>query len=640
MNIGAPGRRAWGLRAAIAVGLSLTAAASVSAAEEPASEGARPGAARPRGASSPRAGARGAPVVLVVGSLPPGIDEAELRALLSRELGAPVLEAAALAQDARGTLHIDAHGGEVTARFEEAGGAVTQRTVRLPAGRARARSTLVALSGNVARDEAAELRAELLRRAGRRHRRDSAELPEYAERAAADSEAHSEDSDAETPGPPSGSRDLRAPPDAAGIEAPAPAGADPRARRPAAARRPQIVCNPDDGRPTFGAGADFVPMLGSSLVSPDAVLGASLNVLGGVSGGVRGAQVGSLFNLVRGAVCGVEIGGVVNVTRGVAGAQLGGVANVTGDVAGAQLGGVVNVARDVAGAQLGGVVNVARGVAGAQLGGVANVTGDVAGAQLGGVINVGRDARGLRIGGVLNVGRDVVGVQLGGVVSAARDVRGLWISGVANVGRDVAGAQIGGVVNVARDVRGLQIGTVNVAGRVRGVQIGAVNVAEESDVSIGALSIVRNGRSHLAAWGGETGLFTAAFKHGGRHFHNYYGAGILPFGERPRVGFTFGMGGHFPLSSRVFIDVDALVTSLHRTDEFAQSATLLAQLRPMVGVRIFEGLALALGPSLNASFAGSEDAANLSALGSLPLSSGSQLFARAWPGASVAVQVF
>lgn len=102
----------------------------------------------------------------------------------------------------------------------------------------------------------------------------------------------------------------------------------------------------------------------------------SLNIIGGHTAGVNGAEVGGvfninqrdvryfqvagLFNLVGGQVKGVQVAGISNIVAGdVSGVQVGGVNNRAGDVSGMQLSGVFNVAKDVRGVQLAGLVNVA-----------------------------------------------------------------------------------------------------------------------------------------------------------------------------------------------------------------------------------------------------------------------------------------
>ena len=552
-------------------------------------------------------------IVLVAGSLPWGVDIEELRSRLAKELGAPIRDAAPDDRSPRGTLFLEADDTEVTARFEGSDGNITQRTIPLPKEPGRALDTITLVSGNVARDEAAELRALLARRRGT--------SPDMAPAPHGRSGRSTRPDD--TTGPDeSASRAPASPrPDSHRSPERSPDGSGPPEREAGRARRP--LCSVAGDRATFFAGADLVPMLGTSLADHGALLHASLNVVAGLAGGIQGVQIGSAVNVVTGPVCGLQIGGAANITLG--------------DANGVQIAGAVSTARTLRGVQIAGAMNLTRTARGVQIGGAVNLAQHLTGVQISGALNVARGLEGVQIGAIDTSLGDASGAQIG-VVDFARDVRGFQL-GVVDVARDVRGFQLG-VVDVARDVRGLQLGVVNVARRVEGPQIGVVNVADDSDFSLGVVSIVRKGRSHVDVWGAETGLLMAAFKHGGRHFHNFYGAGIRPLDGETRVAFTVGLGGHFPLSSRFFLDVDGLVYSIHSTEDFSARPALLAQLRPMVGLRLTEGLALAAGPSYNISVADSADAATLSAIGSSLLHSGTGVFVRGWPGLSVGVQAF
>ena len=148
-------------------------------------------------------------------------------------------------------------------------------------------------------------------------------------------------------------------------------------------------------------------------------------------------------------------------------------------------------------------------------------------------------------------------------------------------------------------VSGAQIGLLNIAGgRVSGTQIGLINVATASTFSLGLINIFRDGRLHLDVWGQESGLLMAGIKHGSGHFHNIYGAGVLPFGNHARFAAAFGIGAHLPLSERLFLDLDVLNHGLF--DPASIDATVnLAQARAVLGARLVRRLAVYGGPSYN-----------------------------------------
>jgi RNA polymerase sigma factor (sigma-70 family) len=517
-----------------------------------------------------------APILLVIGILPWGVDADVLRARLASELGAEMVDAAPPGRSLRGKLALETTpAGQITARFEGSDGQVTQRTIALPTEPDRALDTIVLLAGNVARDEAAELRAELARGAA-----EGGTRPEGARNRAPSPPASSEPAPSAASTAPSRAK-------------PAPPRAAPAQLPPAHRSSPQ--CAAAEGQRSLAFGADLVPMLGTSLVARRAVRNVSFNLVGGLAGGLDGVEIGSAFNIVTGSACGLQIAGAVNVAWEQAhSVQIAGAVNVAWEQAhGAQIAGAVNLGGAVRGAQIAGGANVATTLYGAQIGPINLSTGETSGAPI----------------------------------------------GVIDLGRDLHGAQIG-VIDVAEDVHGLQLGVVNVAKRVRGAQLGVVNVADDSDFSLGVVSIVRRGRLHVDVWGAETGLLMAAVKHGGRSFHNFYGAGIRLEGGKPRVAFALGLGGHVPLSRRFFLDIDGLAYNIHETANFAGSNATLAQLRAVLGWRLARGFAVIAGPSYNVIVAERAEDASISALGSSLFHTEPGLFVRGWPGIALGVQAF
>jgi hypothetical protein len=307
-------------------------------------------------------------------------------------------------------------------------------------------------------------------------------------------------------------------------------------------------------------------------------------------------------------------------------------------VRGIQISGAVNVAEETTGSQITGGLNLAERISGLQIAGGLNLTKKVTGLQIAGGLNLTKEASALEIAGGLNLTEGLVGAQLAPLNLSLGDVSGVQI-GAIDFGRDLRGAQLG-AVNIASAVDGAQLGAVNVGRRVRGAQVGVINVAEDSDFSLGLVSIVRRGRLHLDVWGAETGMLTAALQHGGRYFHNFYGVGIRPLDGQTRLSFTLGFGGHIPVGQTFFVDLDTLASSVHRTDDFAGRTALLAQVRAMVGARVTRGLALLIGPSYNVGIAGLPEDASLSALGGTALHQGPGLSVNAWPGVTFGAQAF
>lgn len=115
----------------------------------------------------------------------------------------------------------------------------------------------------------------------------------------------------------------------------------------------------------------------------------SLNLLGGVNGGIDGLELGGLFNITKQNMKGVQMGGVFN--------------SVGGSVRGVQVAGVVNHSRKYGGIQLGGLLNYAGGASEAQVGGLMNYSKDFAKVQIAGLMNYSLQAS-IQIS-VLNIAR-------------------------------------------------------------------------------------------------------------------------------------------------------------------------------------------------------------------------------------------
>ena len=257
----------------------------------------------------------------------------------------------------------------------------------------------------------------------------------------------------------------------------------------------------EDQPATIPFGLDLLPYVGTSSATRwrPSPRRASLNLIGGLSGGTRGLEIGGALNLNQGPMTGMQIGGVVNP--------------VDGEVLGVQIGGALNL--------------VSQGVKGLQIGGAANlVAGDMSGIQVGGAANVvGGDVSGLQIGGAANlVSGHVKGVQLGAMNMA---------------GPRLSGSQIG-ALNLGQEVKGLQIGAINIAsGRVKGLQIGAINISQRASTSIGAINIFTDGWTQLEAWTQDGSQLLAGVRHGGDVFYSTYHLGVVPFGD---TGLTYGVG--------------------------------------------------------------------------------------------------
>jgi hypothetical protein len=348
---------------------------------------------------------------------------------------------------------------------------------------------------------------------------------------------------------------------------------------------------------TFGQAA-FVSPLGVFWDSEERAFNLDFSVLFGRSGGLRGLGIHGVGSLVHGDHDGLSISGVWAYRAGALhGVSLAGLVHASSSprVDGLEIGGVANL--DVFGDQR-------TAVRGMQIAGVVNAAGDVGGAQLGGVVNVAGDLRGVQIGGVSNVARDGGGLQLAGVTN--------------HVG-DFAGVQLSGGVNTARDVKGLQLGLVNVARRVEGAQIGLVNVAEENEgTAVGLVNAAGNGDIQVATWAGITSVSNIGLKMRVGPLFIQPGAGFHPIDGKSMSG-QVAVGGHIPIDP-VFVEiVTGYAYELPLENEDGTSATdqeghHQARLLAQVGIQLNEYIGFFGGAGVHADFTQSlaEDEADLS----------------------------
>jgi hypothetical protein len=347
--------------------------------------------------------------------------------------------------------------------------------------------------------------------------------------------------------------------------------------------------------------ADFAPYVGTSSSSSgrQAVRNFSFNLVGGYAAGVRGFELGSVLNLEQGCVDGVQIAGVANALGG-----------------------------SMTGLHVSGAANLVRGeVRGVQIAGAANVSGEMSSAlQISGAANV--------------VGADATGVQIAGGANVASGwARGLQLSGGANIAAaGLRGVQIAGALNFGGgDTGGLQLAPVNVSsGVVSGAQIGVVNIAEKSDLSLGVVSINTRGRTQVEGWSAlESGIFAAAVKHGGNHWHGLYGLGTRT--ADPELTLVLGLGGDAPITERLYLGADVVGYWAPHFRESSEHASLI-QPRAYLGFRVLKPLSVFAGASYNV-FLASRRAENWAPDYAVRAETSGEPYVRLWPGAIVGVRL-
>jgi hypothetical protein len=339
--------------------------------------------------------------------------------------------------------------------------------------------------------------------------------------------------------------------------------------------RPELSpCAPRTPNIVTPIGADVAPYVGtSSFEKAGTVRHVSLEFVGGHHAGVRGLQFAPLLSWGGETVCGVQFGGLgVHTSGSVTGV---GFAGLLGYHGGSLLG--------VSFAGLGGwIEGPTTGVAAAGLG---VRTEDVTGLASAGFMTVSRHVEGAQITGAINWADSITGVQAAGLGAfTARQMKGVQLA----------------ALSFASEVSGAQLGVLNIGGYVKGVQLGVVNFARTSDASIGVLSFVTEGRTHLDAWAASDATASVAVQHGSRLVHNYYGGTVSFAGDAGvAVGPLLGIGVHLP-AAPLFVDIDVIAHVLFDPQDSSSEPQSLNQARVTVGLQIAPGFAAYVGPTFNA----------------------------------------
>jgi hypothetical protein len=430
-----------------------------------------------------------------------------------------------------------------------------QRTITIGSDTTQWPLVLTLLAGNVVRDEAQDVLAEL----PSRELRPPPEADELGDIPPAPEEP---------------------PPPPLPVIVPAPPSSRPVLPSPVAPMAPEPP------RPHRWLGLGFVPGLSTDLTQIGSVRHfLSLNVLVGVSGGSSGLALSGIADVQRGLAAGFQVGGIAAIARQVAGTQVAGIAAVAGDVDGVQVAGTAAVADRVDGFQIAGIAAASRSSADNQVGGIVAVARGRTAIQVGGIAAVAGGDSSVQVGGIASVARGSAGIQVGGIAAAARDAT-LQVGGIANAARGTANIQVAGIVNVAQRVRGLQLAPINVAREVDGIQFGVINVGGSRDgFSFGLINIVPGGRYDLEAALDSSRMGTVLFRHGGRRWHNVYGVGGHPIddtgltrGSDDLWMYGLGFGPSLELDSTV-IDLELMGWQINQGASHETDISILGQLR-------------------------------------------------------------
>jgi|GEM_PF-233558 len=340
------------------------------------------------------------------------------------------------------------------------------------------------------------------------------------------------------------------------------------------------------------------PMGTNGRNSPDFTNRFSFNVLSGYNGGVKGAEIGSLVNLIKNDVYGTQIAGLVNLDRGhFTGAQVAGITNLVG--------------KNSKGFQAAGIGNLNKKRSeGAQVAGVVNITGDTSSVfQASGVLSYSHGSNiGGQFSGVANISKgSLIGPQAAGVLNLVYgNAKGAQVAGVFNVTtKNQVGAQIAGVGNIANKVHGVQIaGIINTAKKVDGSQIGLINLADSvSGAQIGLLSFSRDGFFHFELSGSETLYPTFSMKTGRKLFHNILSIGMGPVNGAGNDWFWwygYGLGFELDIAERLPLNIDVVSSYVTPANgETHRYNNMLYQAKFQLGYKFAKRFSLFAGPVIN-----------------------------------------
>jgi len=307
--------------------------------------------------------------------------------------------------------------------------------------------------------------------------------------------------------------------------------------------------------------ASLVPGLSShGNMSGSVVNRLSLNLIGGYTAGVDGAEMAGVFNLNKADVKYVQLAGVLNL--------------VGGHTEGVQVAGVFNmVGQSANGIQVAGVYNYVKGKANGIQVSAANYTqGSMEGMQISALANVTiENLRGIQLTGLLN--------------AAVKDTKGFQISGIANTTLgSMRGIQLSGILNYTKNNKGFQLGLINVAETSSGVSLGLINLVRYGyhKISFSTNDLIN---ANVAYKGGNASLYTIFL----------LGKNFVP--NQNIETFGFGLGHDFFSTKRVSVSTELISQQLYlgRWDY----ANILNKFQFNLQLRLFNDLSIYGGPTLN-----------------------------------------
>jgi hypothetical protein len=303
----------------------------------------------------------------------------------------------------------------------------------------------------------------------------------------------------------------------------------------------------------------------------------SFNLYGGYARGVRGFELGGLFNIDRENVTGTQVAGLFNIVGDtVKGAQVAGLFNYTG--------------HSSVGFQTAGLINLNRGTQkGFQVGGLMNLNDHRStGTNIAGLMNIGSTMHGVQIAGLANIEDTLLGVSVAGLFNSHNyGDQAVQIAGLFN--KSAGGTshiQIAGLFNNAKYVKGVQIATLNFADSVNGVPIGF-------------FSYVKKGVHQLEFSADEIFYGNISFRTGVNSFYNIFSTGFGPGNSNGMLWHIgYGVGTSFKIVNKLRSDI--YITSHHVSNgNFYFATSEMHRLYWGLEYKFGKKFSIAAGPTFN-----------------------------------------
>lgn len=308
----------------------------------------------------------------------------------------------------------------------------------------------------------------------------------------------------------------------------------------------------------------FFPIGTNGIDSPNYENQFSFNVLSGLNGGVKGAEIGGISNTNTGDVNGLQIAGITNVNMKSANGLI--------------VSGITNIIKDTSQAIcFAGISNIVRGTSlstGLQVAGISNVNnGSFIGGQISGITNINNG-----------------------------NMHGIQASGISNVNDgNVVGLQVAGVSNLVNgDLTGAQIGLINKSKNVKGFQLGLINVANdfEHGVPLGLISFVKNGYHAFDIYTSDAIYTNLSFKMGVDKLYTIYKIGYTEGPEDNYFTYGLGLGTKLNLTDRFDLAIDGSTNHIVKNG-YTPNLDILCRLDASLRFNLNDYFSLFAGPSFN-----------------------------------------